>query len=383
VWDTTVGRFGLRVTANGIKTYVVKYRAGGRQRFHTIGQHGSPWTPETARKEALRILGLVAQGQDPAAVKLDGRAAPTVAALCERFVREHVDVKLKVTTRRAYHQLLDAIIRPKLGPRRIADLTADDLARLHHAMKGSPYLANRVLAVVGKMFVLAERWGLRPRGTNPAHGLEKYRERARERPLTDDELARLGVAFETAERHGQIVPKDGEPPVAVGPFVLAAIRLLLFTGARKGEVLSLEWQHVDVEHACLRIPVHKTDRTGAKTIPLNGPALAILEALPRLADSPYVLPSVVRDGHLVKIEKAWDAIRTAASIDDVRLHDLRHSHASIGVSAGLALPIVGKLLGHTAPATTQRYAHVAPDPVREAAELIGAKIADAMKGRGA
>jgi integrase len=381
VWDATVGRFGLRITANGVKTYVVKYRARGRQRFHTVGQHGSPWTAETARKEALRLLGLVAQGQDPAAVKLDARAAPDVAALCDRFVREHVDVKLKASTRRGYRQLLDAVIRPKLGTRRIADLTADDLARLHHAMKGSPYLANRALAVVSKMFVLAERWGLCPRGTNPARGLEKFRERSRGRFLTDDELARLGAVLEIAERTGAVTPEDGAPAVPVSPFVLAAIKLLIFTGARKGEVLALEWHHVDVEHACLRIPVHKTDRAGTKTIPLNVPALAILEALPRLAASPYVFPSVVRDGHLVKIEKAWTAIRTAAGLEGVRPHDLRHAHASVGVSAGVSLPIVGALLGHTQTATTQRYAHLSADPLKLASELIGTRIATAMAAR--
>jgi integrase-like protein len=185
----------------------------------------------------------------------------------------------------------------------------------------------------------------------------------------------LGVA----EREGKVTPKDGAEPVAVSPFALAAVKLAIFTGARRGELLTLQWEHVDRERGVARVPEHKTDRGGAKTISLNASAVAILDRLPRMEGNPYVFPSVTRDGgHMVRVHDAWSAIRTAAGIEDVRLHDLRHSHASVGVSAGVSLPIVGKLLGHTVAQTTQRYAHVAPDPVREASELIGARLAAAM-----
>jgi integrase len=380
VWDRELPRFGLRVTPNGAKTYVLKYRIiGGRQRFHTIGRHGAPWAPDAARKEALRVLGAVAQGGDPAAVKGASRDAPTVATLCDRFLAEHAGPKLKPTTTAEYRKTIASIIQPKLGLYRIADVTRADLARLHHTLRATPSHANRALALCSKMFNLAEAWGLRPDGTNPARHVEKFRERKRERYLTTEELARLGAVLETAERDGKVIPKEGADAVAVSPFALAAIRLLLFTGARRGEVLALKWEYIDTDRGTARLPDSKT---GAKTLSLNAPALAVLARLPRLAGTPYVFPSLTRDGgHLVRVHDAWDAIRTAAGLDDVRPHDLRHSHASIGVSAGVSLPIVGKLLGHTVAQTTLRYAHVAPDPVREASELIGARLTAAMRTR--
>ncbi len=380
VWDTEVARFGIRRRAEA-RTYFVKYRHHGRQRWLRIGEHGSPWTPDTARGEALRLLGLVAQDQDPAAVKLAARTAPTVADLCDRFLAEHAPKK-KPSTAAEYRKTIVSIIRPKLGRYRIVDFTRADLAKLHHAMRATPAHANRVVALCSKLFNLAERWGLRPDGTNPARHVEKFREQKRERYLNPGELARLGTVLVAAERDGMVTPKDGAEPIAVSPFSVAAVKLAIFTGARRGELLSLQWEHVDLERGIARVPRHKTDRDGAKTIPLNAQAVAILEQLPRLDGNPFVFPSATREGgHMVRVQDAWDAIRTAAGIADVRLHDLRHSHASVGVSAGVSLPIIGKLLGHTVPTTTARYAHVASDPVREAAELIGQRIANAMKGR--
>jgi integrase len=382
VWDTDVSRFGVR-RREGPPVYVVKYRHQGRQRWVRIGQHGSPWTPETARRDALRILGLVAQEKDPAAARLATKDAPTVADLCDRFLAEHAAAKLKPTTAAEYRKTIASIIKPKLGRLCITDVTRADLAGLHHALRATPSHANRVVALLSKLLNMAERWGLRSDGTNPARHVEKFREKKRERYLTDEELARLGAVLEIAGRDGKVTPKEGAEPVAVSPFMLAAIELAMFTGARRGELLSLQWEHVDLERGIARLPEHKTDRAGSKVISLNAPAVAILERLPRIERNPYVFPSATREGgHTVRVHDAWDAIRIAAGLEDVRLHDLRHSHASIGVSAGVSLPIVGKLLGHAAPATTQRYAHVGPDPVREASELIGRRIADAMKGAG-
>jgi integrase len=376
-WDTEVPRFAVRRQSTA-RVYLVKYRTDGRrQRWFRIGEHGSPWTPDTARKEASRILGLVAQGQDPAAVRIDTRTAPTVADLCDRFLSEHTP-KLRPSTAAEYRKTINGIIKPKLGRYLVGDVTRADLARLHHAMVGTPAHANRVLALCSKLFNVAERWGLRPDGSNPSRHVERFKERKRERYLSGDELARLGAVLAAAERDGHVIPKDGAPAIPVNPFALAGVKLLLFTGARRGEILSAKWEYLDAERGVLRLPESKT---GSKTVSLNGPALAILDELPRIDGNPYLFPSLTRDEqHMVRVHDAWDAIRTAAGLEDVRLHDLRHSHASIGVSAGASLPIVGRLLGHTVPQTTQRYAHVAPDPVREASELIGARIAAAMNG---
>jgi integrase len=218
------------------------------------------------------------------------------------------------------------------------------------------------------MFNLAEKWGERPDGSNPCRHVEKYPEHKRERFLSEVELAQLGDALAKAEQDR-----------SESPFVVAAIRLLVFTGARRNEILTLKWEHVDFERACFRLPDSKT---GAKTVHLNAPTLELLSELPRIAGNPYVIPGERPGAHLVNIEKPWRRIRAQAGLDGLRLHDLRHSFASFGAGAGLSLPIIGALLGHTQAATTARYAHLAADPLKQASERVGREIAAAMKGRG-
>jgi integrase len=380
IWDRDVGRFGLRITANGVKTFITKYRVGGRQRLHTIGRHAMPWRVEQARKEALRILGAVAQGQDPAGMKLEARTGITVGELCDRFLAEH-GPKLRPTTRREYGKTIASIIRPRLGQARVSEVGRAELATLHHALRATPAHANRVVALLSTLFTLAERWELRPDGTNPARHVTKFREQARERYLTHEELGRVGAAFQHAERYGWVLPKPGASRVGVSPFALAALRVLLLTGARSSEILSAKRAYLDPHRSCLRLPDTKR---GARTIRLNQAARAVLEAVPMLEGNPYFFPSLTAPGgHLVKLHPAWAAIRMAAGIPDVRIHDLRHSHASIGVSGGVSLAIVGRILGHTVAQTTMRYAHVAPDPAQEASELIGTVITRALTGAAA
>jgi integrase len=386
IWDTEVPRLGIRRRADA-KVYVVKYRtADRRQRWARIGAHGSPWTPETARREALRLLGDVAGGADPVATKIGTRTAPTVSDLCERFLSEHVAVKLKATTATEYRRLVATIVTPKLGPRLITAVTRDDVARLHHLLRGAPYNANRVLALLGKLFALAERWGLRPDGTNPARRLERYRERSRERYLSGDELARLGATLDDAERekcpqHPAVRVESCNVCMVAGrvsPFIVAAVRMLVYTGMRRSEVLGLRWEDIDEARGVIRLAEHKTDRGGAKSVPLTPAVADLLGRLPRLADTPYIFAGRREGEGLRSIKKAWARIRKAAGLADVRLHDLRHSYASVGIDAGLNLPAVGALLGHTSPVTTKRYAHVRDAVKAEAAELVGARIAAAM-----
>lgn len=384
-WDRDLRRFGVKVTPGGVKVYVVQYRIGRRVRRYTIGRHGAPWTPETARQEALRLLGLVAAGLDPMAAKTATRTAPTVRELGERFLGEHVRARRKPRTAALYARILEGVVYPALGSRAAADVTRADVAALHHRLRRTPAHANNVLVVISKMFNLAERWGLRADGSNPCRHVERYRERPRERYLSTEEFRRLGAVLAAAEQGPLEVP--GEPePVRLSPVALAAIRLLLYTGARREEILTLRWDYVDLERGVLRLPDSKT---GSKVIYLNAPARAVLAALPRLEERgpdgrlvphPYVFAGRRRGRPLVNVTATWHSIRALAGLKDVRLHDLRHSLASVGAGAGLSLPLIGGLLGHTQPQTTQRYAHLAGDALREAAELVGQRIAAAMSG---
>src|SRR5580692_1370180 len=364
LWDTELKGFGVRVQRGDAKSYVLHYRVGtGRGaplRKLTIGRHGSPWAPETARKEAKTLLGMIEDGADPAADKLARREAPTIAELAERFLAEHAEAKRKGSTAAEYRRLLDKIILPALGKRKVADVTRADVTKLHHANRAAPYQANRVLAVLSKMFNLAERWGWRPDGSNPCRHVEKFAERKRERMLSPAELARLGDALATY---------DGSP------YAAAAVKLLVFTGARLGEVLGLRWEWIDFERGEARLPDSKT---GAKTLHLPPPALTVLSEVPRLHGNPHVIIGAKPGAALVNLEKPWRAIRAAAGLDDLRLHDLRHAFASVAASSGMGLPIIGKMLGHTQAATTHRYAHLASDPVKAAAAAVAEKIAAAM-----
>jgi integrase len=366
LWDSELAGFGVRVQRGGAKTYILKYRAGtGREaplRKLTIGKHGSPWTADEARAEAKRLSGLVAHGKDPAGAKSATKAAPTVVDLAQRFLTEHAEAKRKTSTAKEYRRLLDHVVLPALGKKRVADITRQVVARLHHARRTTPTEANRALAVISAMFNMAERWGERPDGSNPCRHVEKYPQRRRERMLSSGELARLGNV---------LAGYDGSP------YYAAAIKLLVFTGARLGEVLGLQWKWIDFELGEVRLPDSKT---GAKTLHLPPPALAVLAELPRIEGNPHVIVGGVAGAALVNLEKPWRAIRKAAGLEDVRLHDLRHSFASIAASGGMGLPIIGKMLGHTQAQTTQRYAHLASDPVKAAAATVAGKIAAAMVG---
>lgn len=366
LWDTEVKGFGLRVRGGGVKTYVLHYRAGsGRNaplRKFTIGKHGSPWTPDTARKEAERLLGLVRDGADPAADKNSHKAAPTVSELGDRFVTEHADTKRKPATAKQYRRLLDQFIGPAIGRKKVADVTRQDVMKLHSGMSDTPYQANRVLALVSTLFTFAERVGQRPDGSNPARHVERFKEAARERMLSGEELARLGDALATS---------------CESPYVVSLVKLLVFTGARLGEVLGMRWEWIDFERGEARLPDSKT---GRKTIHLPAPALQVLANLPRMADNPYVICGERPLAHLIGVQRPWQRVRRAAGLDGLRIHDLRHAFASVAACSGLGLPIIGKLLGHTQAVTTMRYSHLAADPLKAAAATVAGKIADAMRG---
>jgi hypothetical protein len=252
IWDGEIKGFGVKVTPAGAKVYIVQYRTGGRgspTRRITIGRHGSPWTPEQARREAKGILGEVAGGGDPGAARQAERASLTMRALIRAFLAEHVEPKRKPRSLAEYRRLFDKLILPDLGRKRVKDVTRSDVARLHHALRSTPYQANRVLAVLSKLLNWAERHGYRPDGSNPCRHIEKYREQHRERFLSAAELGRLSEALRSCENDNTVTP-----------WVAAAIRLLIFTGARLSEILTARWSWVDLEAGTLTLPDSKTGR---------------------------------------------------------------------------------------------------------------------------
>jgi integrase len=374
LWDVDLKGFGLKVSPAGSKVYLVQYRLGGRKaptQRYTIGKHGSPWTPDKAREEAVRLLGRVANEVDPtkerkaklAAYRADVEA-PTLAEFADRYIDEYAKPYKKLRTVEEDERNLRLHIKPTLGKLKLKDITPAHIAKFHAKGRDTPTNANRCRALLSHLFKMAEVWGERPPGSNPCRYVEKFGERKRERFISAEELARLADALERAE---------GKEPTSA----IAAIRLLILTGCRLSEILSLRWQWIDFERGCLILPDSKT---GAKTVPLGAPALRTLAELPRQEGSPYVLPAERGDGHFVGIQRPWQRVRGAAGLDDVRIHDLRHSFASIAVSGGDSLYLVGKVLGHRQSRTTERYAHLKDDPLRAVANRTSERIAAIMQG---
>ncbi|NKM12983.1 tyrosine-type recombinase/integrase [Rhizobium laguerreae] len=404
VSDTAVTGFAIRVRTTGAMTYLVIYRFGsGREaptRRYTIGSTKKV-TPDEARRVAKTVLAQVVQGGDPAKEKSADRASPTFDTLKADYLRT-VDAKQKSATYKLYARWLN-IASETLGRKKAKDIATGEIEKLHVSLKDKPVTANRVLSTVSSMYT----WGMDtkaiPKMENPTSGIKKYPEDSRERYLTSEELARLGDAIREAETDG--IPWDPDPDkkvkhapkaenrrITIDAFSAAALRLFILTGARRGEILKLKWSNVDLQRGLLFLDDSKTRK---KTIILNGPAQLILTELPKVG--PFVIPGeprVLDDGKIEDrprsdLKRPWHHIRKRAGLDAaaddpklrVRIHDLRHTHASVGVEANLSLQIIGKLLGHTQTKTTERYAHLADDPKRRASDLIGSKIVDAMGDR--
>lgn len=366
VWDAELKGFGVRVSPSGRKVYVVKCRVKGRQKFVTIGPHG-PVTAEQARVRAYEVLSEAKGGGDPARTHDEARRSPTVKSLGERFLAEHAAAHCKPSTRGEYKRSVELFINPRIGARKVVDIERKDIAELHHALSHIPYQANRTLGVLSKMFTLAEVWGLRPDGSNPCLNVKKNAERKRERFLSDEEFARLGIALSAAERDRT------EAQSAID-----AIRLLMLTGCRLGEIMTLEWAHVNLKARELRLPDSKT---GAKVVHFGDAVGEILKGIKRLDGNPYVITGAIAGRHLTDLQHPWRRIRKAADLVDVRIHDLRHSFASSALALGEGLPMIGKLLGHTQVQTTARYAHLANAPIKAAAARISDRIGCAILGK--
>ncbi len=403
-YDDDVIGFGVKLSPGGSRVYFYEYRFAGRTRRMTFAKVGD-MTLDEARERARSLAGLVADGGDPATEEKRAGEVPTFADFAERFMAEHIRPRRKSGTVDSYERILKLHLVPALGSLQLTQVTPEIAVRLHNRLakprpvkvkrervvrrkgeeptkevvtvtveRGGKYQANRAMALLSAIYNRAEAWAVVPRGTNPVPGIERFEEKGRERLLSAEELAALGTALRKAEKT--------EPRVA-----LDLIRLLILSGARRDEIRTLKWSEVDLTGATLRLADSKT---GAKVIHLPAPAVEVLQRQPRVKDKDveceFVFPAMAKKkdqprGHFVGIARVWERIREVAGLADVRIHDLRHCFASTGVIGGESLLIVGKLLGHKHAMTTQRYAHLSADPVKQAGERIAATIQSALSGK--
>jgi integrase len=375
-YDETVRGFGVRVTAAGSRAFILNYRTrSGRERRYTIGSFPD-WKTAAARGEAGELKKRIDRGEDPLADIQAQREAPTIAELCKRFKEEHV-AKKRPSTRRDYEGMIDNYVLPALKHYKVAEITFAEIDGLHRRVSTrAPYRANRMVAMLSKMFNLSIRWGWR--ADNPAKGIERNPEQKRRRYLSASELARLAKALD-----------EHEDKQAAN-----IVRLLLLTGARRGEVQAMRWDQLDLDKGVWTKPGATTKQKTDHIVPLSDAAKQLLVALHNKADddAEYVFPGRGKDAHRVEIKDNWTDLCTAAEITttktakdengkertivapSARLHDLRHTYASVLASAGLSLPVIGALLGNTQPATTHRYAHLFDDPLRAATERAAAIV---------
>lgn len=380
LWDSDAKGFVARIFHNGRVSFGVKLRIGSLQRWMTIGDLGSPWTVEQARERARYMLADAFDGIDPQLEKQEARAALTVAALIERYLSEG---RMSKPNKRESSWANDAsLLRrhaiPLIGKRFARDLTRQDIERMQADVAAGKTAARiktkaRGLARISggqtsaggliRSFSAMMSWAVRNgfSETNPCIGVEKFKPGRRERFLTTEEarnlLAKLVVLTENAE---------------IDESHATIIRLLLFTGARRSEILGLMWNELDLERGRIVLPLGRS-KTGEKVIPLNSASLAELTDRPR--SSRYVFPALTEsDGPTVGLYKSWEKVRQSLNLQGVRLHDLRHSFASFAAARGASLYVIGKALGHTQASTTQRYAHLSDDPVRRAAETVADQI---------
>ncbi len=356
-WDTELKGFGIVVLPSGRRTYCIQYRNQDRilKRFK-IGVHGQI-TTEQARDLAKQKLGQVAHGQDPASQKKQITTFISVEELAKNYIDRH-GYKKRPKSLKGDLNILKNIILPALGRLKVSQVTRRDVETLHKNLQETPYQANRTLALLSKMFSLAVSWEWIE--DNPVKGIEKYQEEKRDRWLNQEELDRL---WEVLERHSDRM-------------TAYVFKFLILTGARKGEALGATWGQFDLEKRVWTKPSHLTKQKKKEHLPLSEKTIEILQIVKKRTPkgSVYVFPGRIEGEPLKEIKTFWKMALKEAKLENIRIHDLRHTHASHLVSSGLSLSIVGKLLGHTQASTTQRYAHLADAPLRQAAELFSHKL---------
>ena len=357
VWDDEVTGFGVRTYPSGIKSYMIQYRSGGRTRKYTIGKHGV-LTPDQARNLAKEYLVEVVKGGNPAEEKKVFVNAPTLGDFCDHFIDKYATRDLKPSTLSEYKRAVDIFIKPNLGKIKIQDVSKADIARLHQKYSDKPYQANRTRGVLSRIFNIAEELSLRPDNSNPTTKVKPYPENKRERYLLPTELKEFGLVFRCCLA-GKLETE----------YMISALKLLILTGCRLGEIQTLKWEYI--QGNAIMLPDSKT---GAKKVYLGQAALDVMADIKRKDKNPYVICGKLEGGYITDFQKPWRRIRELAGLDDVRIHDLRHSFASGAVSMGESLPMIGKLLGHTQAQTTERYAHMQDAPMHEAADRVSNTI---------
>ena len=368
-WDSELAGFGVRVHPTGRKVYIAQTRADGKAAKRvTVGRHGVI-TADEARRRAALIVSRIKAGEEaipePMAAKPAGGA--TVGELAERWLEQHVAVRCKPKTESMYRLVVAKYILPAFGRRPALALGHREVTAFHHSLSAKPVMANHVVDTLSRIWNAAEDRGDVPEATNPCRPVAKNRERKRERFLTDAEFRRLGRVLDEAETCK-----------GVSVHAVAAIRLLLLTGCRKGEILNLRWSEVDLAANELRLPDTKT---GPRTISLSPEAASVLSAIPHVDGNPFVIPGKIRGKAMRNLNDPWDIVCERAGLTDMRLHDCRHSYASRALALGESLPMIGRLLGHTQVETTARYAHLAEDSVKESAARVADSIAADLLSR--
>jgi integrase len=358
LWDSEVRKLGLRVLPSGRKSYIYQYRIGRLSKKYTIGA-GDLSLP-VVRSLALEAAAKVAKGIDPGKERDDLRNAITIAQFVERFDTTHITFQLKDSTAKEYRRAIKLYVLPAIGTKQVAEVNRTHIYDLHRKMSDKPTQANRTLEIISKMFNLAEEWGFREPNTNPRRGIKKYPETKRERFLSRAEMDRVHQVLE------EMAVERIEMPSAI-----AAVRLLMFTGCRLNEIMKLQWQFVDLKLGVLRLPDSKT---GPRRVQLGEAAIAVLASIKRIKDNPWVLTGKVEGGRLTDLQPFWQRVRARAGLNDARIHDLRHTFASVLAEDGVSLYAIGKLLGHASTETTKRYAHLTAGTLQAFADRAGSII---------
>lgn len=358
LWDSELKGFGVRVFPTGRRTYFVQYRNQfGSTRRKKIGVHGHI-TADQAREEAKKLLGDVAKGADPSRDHQNDKQKPTFEKLATEYLEFSIKENKAAKTLKEERRMLNTILLKRFGFKKLDEITTYEIQQLHHERRDTLYVANRIRSLLNRMFNLAIQWKWMT--MNPVMGVKQYQEKKRDRWLDDTEVERLFAVLETY--HNQSVAN--------------IVRLLILTGARYTEVVSATWNQFDLEKGTWTKPDHSTKQKQMHHIPLSLQVIEILKQMNTKAnpESHFLFPGKIPGQHIKEIKKAWYTIRKRADLPKLRIHDLRHTYASHLVSSGLSLSIVGKLLGHTQAATTQRYAHLADASLRQATELFGNKV---------
>lgn len=400
IWDTELKGFCLRLypksrkSPEGRRVYSVKFRIGRTQRWFTIGEHGSPWTPETARKKAEAIFRDVSDGIDPQAEKLERRADLTVSEWIDLYVEEGPKAKpsKRASSWAQDKSSLTRHVKPLIGRKVARDLRPSDVSKMiaeivagatarnektdkkhgRAIVRGGPAIAKRTASTLSAMFSWAIQHGGLKVAANPARGasVNAPKRAAKERFLSNEEAIALFDIIDTMETDKRLNAGHAD-----------AFRLLMLTGARRTEIAGLRWSEVDLVRRRLVLPRERTkagEKSGERRIALNSAAVAILKKRPG-SNKVYVFPAYRGEGPIIGLQKSWAAVRVAAGLPGLRIHDLRHSFASFAIADGASLFMVGKALGHSDTRVTERYAHLQGDALDDLAERAGRRMGRAEK----